>query len=449
MKTNQPERRAKAHSRRKWLHGTGVLVGLPWLESLRVWGDETPIEDTASEMPKRFGVMFMACGVHPEHWWAKSNSEGMELSRCLQPLESVKSKLNVINGLFNKNATGVGIHPGQTGNILSGAALQKGAELRGGISVDQAIANSIGQDDVVPSLVLGCEQPTTGYHETNFSMAYSSHISWQNATSPVPMEVYPSLAFDSLFENRGTQRNKSILDRVREDASSLAMRASARDKAKLDEYLTSIREVEKRIQRQRGGIDKVQEKVARTGESVFQMNRPDNGLPEDIREHMRLMCDIIALAFQSNRTRVASLLMCRDISGLFYPFLDVRKPHHLASHDDGSDEWERVTTFYSSQLAYLAQKLDSMQEGDRTVLDNSCLMFVNNMWSGSKHDSTKVPLLTVGGLGGTMKTGQVLDYGKRPDSERKLCSFYLSLMNRMGVSASAFGDADSPLTDLG
>lgn len=449
MKTNQPERRAKAHSRRKWLHGTGVLVGLPWLESLRVWGDEKPIEDTASEMPKRFGVMFMACGVHPEHWWAKSNSEGMELSRCLQPLESVKSKLNVINGLFNKNATGVGIHPGQTGNILSGAALQKGAELRGGISVDQAIANSIGQDDVVPSLVLGCEQPTTGYHETNFSMAYSSHISWQNATSPVPMEVYPSLAFDSLFENRGTQRNKSILDRVREDASSLAMRASARDKAKLDEYLTSIREVEKRIQRQRGGIDKVQEKVARTGESVFQMNRPDNGLPEDIREHMRLMCDIIALAFQSNRTRIASLLMCRDISGLFYPFLDVRKPHHLASHDDGSDEWERVTTFYSSQLAYLAQKLDSMQEGDRTVLDNSCLMFVNNMWSGSKHDSTKVPLLTVGGLGGTMKTGQVLDYGKRPDSERKLCSFYLSLMNRMGVSASAFGDADSPLTDLG
>lgn len=212
--------------------------------------------------------------------------------------------------------------------------------------------------------------------------------------------------------------------------------------------MTSIREVEKRIQRQRGGIDKVQEKVARTGESVFQMNRPDNGLPEDIREHMRLMCDIIALAFQSNRTRVASLLLCRDISGLFYPFLDVRKPHHLASHDDGSDEWERVTTYYSSQLAYLAQKLESMQEGDGTVLDNSCLMFVNNMWSGSKHDSTRVPLLTVGGLGGTMKTGQVLDFGKRHDNERKLCSFYLSVMNRMGVSANAFGDADSPLADL-
>lgn len=448
MKSKHLDRRAYSLSRRKWLHGAGVLVGLPWLESLPVWGDEPPAETSAAELPKRFGVLFMACGVHPEHWWAKTTDEGMELSRCLQPLDGLKSKLNVIHGLFNKNATGVGIHPGQTGNILSGAALKKGAELRGGISVDQAIANAIGQDDVVPSLVLGCEQPTTGYHETNFSMAYSSHISWQNATSPVPMEVYPSLAFDSLFENRGTQRNKSILDRVKEDASSLAMRASARDKAKLDEYLTSIREVEKRIQKQRGGIEKVREKVEQSGRSVFQMNRPDNGLPEDIREHMRLMCDIIALAFQSNRTRIASLLLCRDISGLFYPFLDVRKPHHLASHDDGSDEWERVTTYYCSQLAYLAQKLDGMQEGQGSVLDNTCLMFVNNMWSGSKHDSTKVPLLTVGGLGGKLKTGQVLDYSKNPNDKRKLCSFYLSIMNRMGVPATEFGDADSPLVGL-
>jgi hypothetical protein len=178
------------------------------------------------------------------------------------------------------------------------------------------------------------------------------------------------------------------------------------------------------------------------------MDRPDNGLPEDIREHMRLMTDIIALAFQSNRTRVASLLLCRDISGLFYPFLDVRKPHHLASHDDTSDEWERVTTYFCSQLAYLASKLDSMQEGQGTVLDNSCLMFVNNMWSGSKHDSTKVPLLTLGNLGGTLETGRVIDYSDRAEDERKLCSLYLSIMNRMGVEADKFGDADQQLAGL-
>ncbi len=440
-----------ALSRREWLRGAGVLMGLPWLESMAVWGHaEEPAKanDTLHPFPQRFAVMFMACGVHPEHWWAKEKEGEMELGRCLQPLDPLKHKLNVIHGLFNKNATGVGIHPGQTGNILSGAALQKGAELRGGISVDQAMANAIGQEDIVPSLVLGCEQPTTGYHETNFSMAYSSHISWQNATSPVPMEVYPSLAFDSLFENRGTQRNKSILDRVMEDAERVRRQASASDQAKLEEYLTSIREVEKRIERQRSSVESAREAVVQDGKSLFKMERPENGLPEDIREHMRLMCDIIALAFQSNRTRVASLLLCRDISGLFYPFLHVGKPHHLASHDEMSDEWERVTTYYCSQVAYLAQKLDSMNEGDGTVLDHSCLMFVNNMWSGSKHDSTKVPLLTLGGLDRKLATGRVLDYSDRAEEERKLCSLYLSLMQRMGVDATTFGDAEEPLVEL-
>jgi hypothetical protein len=435
-------------SRRKWLRGAGVVVGLPWLESMPVWGQSNDSNHSAGEFPKRFGVMFMACGVHPEHWWAKGSGKEMELSRCLQPLDGLQSKLNVIDGLFNKNATGVGIHPGQTGNILSGAALKKGAELRGGISVDQAIANAIGQDDIVPSLVLGCEQPTTGYHETNFSMAYSSHISWQNATSPVPMEVYPSLAFDSLFENRGSQRNKSILDRITEEASALQRQASANDKAKLEEYLTSIREVEKRIDRQRGPVAKAADAVEQKGKSIFAMERPDNGLPEDIREHMRLMCDIIALAFQSNKTRVASLLLCRDISGLLYPFLQVRKPHHLASHDELSEEWERVTTYYCSQLAYLGKKLDAMPEGDGTVLDHSCLMFVNNMFSGSKHDSSKVPLLTLGGLTGTLNTGRVMNFVDRPESEKKLCSLYLSLMNRMGVAATQFGDASVPLDNV-
>ena len=171
----------------------------------------------------------------------------MELGKTLEPMAPFKAKLNVISGLFNQAAIGVGIHPGQTGNILSGAALQKGAELKGGISMDQVLANPIGQETVQPSLVLGCEQPMTGYHETNFSMAYSSHISWQNATSPVPMEVYPSLAFDSLFDNRGSRRNKSVLDRVQEHAASLSRQVSGGDKAKLDEYLTSVREVEKRI----------------------------------------------------------------------------------------------------------------------------------------------------------------------------------------------------------
>ncbi len=434
-------------SRRVMLKGTGVAMALPWLESLPVWGASTT-GSTASQPPRRIAVLFMANGVAYEHWSAKGEGQEMQLGRCLEPLEPFKTKLNFIKGLFNEAATGVGIHPGQTGNLLSGAKLQKGAELRGGVSMDQMLARHIGQETLQPSLVLGCEQPTTGYHETNFSMAYSSHISWQDATSPVPMETYPALAFDSLFENRGVMRNRSVLDRVGEHARSLKRQVSTSDRTKLDEYLTSVREIETRIERMRSVSDKAAQRARDKSQPLFTMKRPDNGLPEDIREHMRLMCDIIATAFQTDKTRIATLLLCRDISGLIYPFLDVRLAHHLASHRDTTEDYLRIVRYYVGQIAYLADRLQNMPEGESNVLENSLLMFMSNMWSGKNHDSTKVPLLQVGGLGGTLETGRVLDYSRKPDEERRLCSLYLSLMDRMGVSLDEFGDADTRLVGL-
>src|SRR5262245_13438864 len=242
---SSPERRPV--SRRMFLRGVGVTMALPWLESVPVWGTALMTGGSPAPCPRRFAALFMGCGINSDHWWAKGSGADMELGQSLQPLAPLSAKINIVSGLFNKNATGVGIHPGQTGNILSGAALQKGAELKGGISVDQVLANRIGEETVQPSLVLGCEQPVTGYHEPNFPMAYSSHISWQSATSPVPMEVYPALAFDSLFENRGNRRNQSILDRVREQAAGLSRQVSTGDRARLDEYLSSVREVERRV----------------------------------------------------------------------------------------------------------------------------------------------------------------------------------------------------------
>jgi Protein of unknown function (DUF1552) len=434
--------------RRTVLRGVGVAMALPWLESMPVWGQEPTREAVAESLPKRFAALFMGNGVNPNHWWAKGSAADMELSKSLEPMAPFKTKMNVITGLFNKHATGVGIHPGQTGNILSGASLQKGAVLKGGVSVDQMLARHLGDETAEPSLVLGCEQPITGYHETNFSMAYSSHISWQDAMSPVPMEVYPSLAFDSLFDNHGSRRTLSILDRVKEHAAQLSRQVSHSDQAKLDEYLTSVREIEQRIELTREMQDRASERAQRRGQPVVTMPRPDNGLPEDIREHMRLMCDIIALAFQTDKTRIATLLLCRDLSGLFYPFLDVRTAHHPASHDDQSDAYERISRYYCSQLAYLAGRLDAMPEGAGTVLDNSCLLFISNLWSGSRHDSTKVPVLLAGGLGGTIETGRVLDYINDGDDNRKLCSLYLSIMDRMGVRLDRFGDAGSQLAGL-
>jgi hypothetical protein len=160
---------------------------------------------------------------------------------------------------------------------------------------------------------------------------------------------------------------------------------------------------------------------------------------------MRLMCDLIALGFQTDKTRIATLLLCRDISGLFYPFLDVKTAHHGASHDDKSESYLRVTQFYVSQFAYLASRLDAMPEGDGTVLDNTCLLFTNSLWSGTKHDATKVPVLLAGGLGGTLQTGRVIDYTGKGDDHRKLCSMYLGIMDRMGVKLDRFGDADARL----
>jgi hypothetical protein len=422
-------------------------MALPWLESIPVWG-ATAADPKQSKTPQRLVVQFMGNGINPNHWSAKGEGAAMELSKSLEPLAPFRSKLNVINGLFNKPATGVGIHPGMTGNLLSGMPLQKGAVLRGGISMDQVLANQIGQDTVQPSLVLACEQPLTGYHESNFSMAYSSHISWQSQDSPVPTEVYPSLAFDSLFENSGSRRTQSILDRVQNEAATLRRKVSATDRSKLDEYLNSVREVEQRAQKMRGDMDKATTRAADKGKPVQMMKRPDNGLPEDIREHMKLMCDIVALAIQTDKTRIATMLMCRDLSGLFYPFLGVQDAHHPASHYDTGDPYERVARFYVSQLAYLAGRLEAMPEGQGTVLDNTCLLWLSNMWSGSQHDNTKLPVLTVGGLGGTLKTGRVLDYRDRGNENRKLCSLYLSLMDRMGVQLPRFGDADTRLADI-
>jgi hypothetical protein len=431
-------------TRRRLLYGAGVTMALPWLESLPAFADT----NSPSPFPKRFGVLFMGNGVNEDHWNSEGSGAEMKLSKTLEPLDPLKGKINVIHGLFHKRATGMGIHPAQTGCLLSGAHIQKGAIVKAGITVDQLLANKIGQDTAQASIILACEQPMTGYHETNFSLAYSSHLSWQTADSPVPNEVYPSLAWDSLFENRGSLRNLSVLDRVMDDAAALSREISATDKAKLDEYLTSLREVEKRIDGLRKNKEKADDLAKQRNKPVFAMDRPANGLPEDFREHTRLMCDIIAIAFQTDKTRIATLLLARDLSALYYPFLEVRDGHHAASHANNSDGYERIARFHLSQFAYLAKKLDAMPEGDGTVLDNTCLMFLSNMWIGRTHNNTRLPLVLAGGLGGTLQTGRTLDYVDAGDENRKMCSLYLSLMDRMGVKLDSFGDANTRLTNL-
>lgn len=431
----------KRIARRDVLRGVGVTMALPWLESLAARAATTGTQ----AFPKRFGVVFQGCGVNEDHWGSEGSGAEMKLSKTLSPLEPLKGKINVIHGLFNKGAMGLGIHPPQTGSLLSGATLQRGSIVHSGISVDQMIANKVGEDTLQSSMVLSCEQPITGFHESNFSLAYSSHISWQSPDSPVPNECYPSLAFDMLFENRGSLLSASILDRVKDRADRLSKKISASDNSKLDEYMTSVREVEKRVDGMRKAKNNADDAAKAKSRPAWTMDRPANGLPEDLREHSKLMCDLIAIAFQTDKTRVASLMISRDLSAMYYPFLEVKEGHHTASHSNNSEGYERISRFHVSQFAYLAAKLDSMPEGDGTVLDNSCLMFLSNLWIGRTHNNSRLPLVLAGGLGGTLQTGRTLDYVSAGDANRKVCSLYLSLMDRMGIKLDRFGDAEARL----
>lgn len=427
---------SRAFSRRAVLRGAGCTMALPWLESV-----SAVAEPTAADFPKRFATVFLGCGINEDHWSAQGQGADMKLSKTLMPLEPLKQKINVIDGLYVKTLTNEGIHPGQTGSLLSGKPITKGAIIHSGVSVDQVIAGHIGQDSSQTSLVLACEQPMTGYHESNFSLAYSSHLSWQTPDSPVPVEVYPALAWDSLFDNRGSLLNLSVLDRVKDRAKVLSTKISASDRGKLDEYLTSVREVEKRVEVMRKGMNDAADTAKVHNKPLAAMERPASGLPEDLRDHAKLMCDLVAIAFQTNKTKVASLIISRDLSAMYYPFLNVTAGHHAASHNNNSDDYERISRFHVEQYAYLASKLDAMKEGDGTVLDHSCLMFLSNMWIGRKHDNFRLPLVLAGGLGGTLQTGRTLDYLKESEDKRKMCSLYLSLMDRYGVKLDEFGDA--------
>jgi hypothetical protein len=421
-------------SRRAVLKGLGVAVALPWLESIRGPASAAP----ATTPPRRFACLFQGDGISPPDWWARGDGAAMELGPSLEALGPHKEKLNVLNGLFNAHAGGG--HARCTGNILSGAALQRGRIIRGAVSMDQLLARSHEEESTIPSLVLGCEHPVSGYHESQYSMIYASHISWQNADSPVPIELYPALAFDSLFGGRSGRLQGSILDHVLEQAGDLRRQASGSDQARLDEYFTSVRETEQRVRKLQ---DRSQD-PAEAEQLVAQ--RPPNGLPGDLRNYARAMCDVIALAFQTDRTRVATLLLSRDLSGQVYPFLDIRDDHHSYSHANTEPEYKKIVTFHVEQYAYLVGRLDSMQEGDGTVLDNACIAFISEHWDA--HNSNQVPVVLAGGLGGELRTGRTFDYLDAGDDRRKLCSLYLALLDRMGMELPEFGDANERLVGI-
>jgi hypothetical protein len=428
-------------SRRTFLRGVGVTMALPWMESLAVWGDVAAQAAPASQAPVRLAVLFAGNGFHSREWWAKGEGTQMELGQVLAPLADFREQLVFIRGLYNEEALKGNIHSSQTGNLLSGAPLASGGDIRSGTSFDQIIAQKYGLSTKVPSLVLGCEKSNPSVHK-NYSMIYSSHISWSSPTTPTPLELYPALAFDRLFKDDVQKGDKSVLDAVLADARDFRRKISASDQKKLDEYLNSVREVEQRIENagKQGELQGWRPTLDKPN-----IDRPADGIPQNIAEHMRLMCDILVLGFQTDATRVATLKLNNDHSSLRFPHLGVDYMiHHLLSHSDTAD-WLKVNQFFVEQLAYVARKLAAIQEGERTALDNSILLFCSSMLTGG-HDATKLPVVLVGGAGGRLQGGRVLDYLDKPN--RKMCSLYLSLMDKCGVHLDRFGDSTERLAEI-
>ena len=431
-------------SRRIFLRGVGVSMALPWMESLAVWGDEptTPVAGTGgSDAPVRLAVLFSGNGFHSKEWWAKGNGRDMQLGQVLAPLTDFREKMLFIRGLYNAEALKGNIHSSQTGNLLSGAPLASGGEIRSGTSLDQVIARRTAHSTKVPSLVLGCEKSNPSVHK-NYSMLYSSHISWSSPTTPTPLELYPALAFDRLFKDEVQKGDESVLDAVLADARDFRNRVSTADQRKLDEYLDSVREVEQRIEQagKRGELQGWRPTLA--GPNI---PRPADGIPQNIADHMRLMCDILVLGFQTDATRVTTLKLNNDHSSLRFPHLGVDYMiHHLLSHSDTAD-WLKVNQFFLEQVGYIARKLDAIQEGERTALDNSMILYCSSMLTGN-HEANQLPVVLLGRAGGKIEGGRVLDYLDKPN--RKMCSLFLSMLDKAGVHLEQFGDSNERLAEV-
>ncbi|MDZ4685369.1 MAG: DUF1552 domain-containing protein [Planctomycetaceae bacterium] len=444
-------------ARRAFLRGaSGFALALPWLESFPTWADDTGkrVAATASsasqQAPIRFACLFFSNGVEPEHWWARGRGADMEIGPGLAPLQPFREDIVFLRGLFNEQAVRhKSAHLGRSPNLLSGAWVSTDqSEIRVGRSMDQVLAQQLSHRTAVPSLALGIE-PTELRLEDGLSMLYGSCISWESDTKPATKEIYPSRVFDLLFgDGKGRQLDRTILDQVLTDAQSLQRQVSAADRQKLDEYLVSIRDVELRIDR--AGKDGRLEGQRLTKPDL---PRPGDQLPQDVPKHMRLMLDLIVLAFQMDKTRLATCMLNNDLSQMNFGFLEgVQGSLHLdLTHNGRKPELEamylKTNQFHIAQFAYLLDRLQRIQEGEGTLLDNSLLMCCSNLFDGDRHQADHMPIL-LAGRGGGLQTGRVLDYLAESADQRRACSLYLSLMDRMGLSLPRFGDSDRRLAEL-
>ena len=456
---------AKELTRRIFLRGAGATLALPWLESISHAADATG--ERLSEPPLRMACIFMPNGVRPDYWTPAGDSEDYEITPHLKPLESLKNDFLLIENLWNKNAVGRNGHWPKVPAWLSGGFVERtvGGDLdSGGTTVDQLAVQKMEIGTPLPSFELGLEAPRTGIDTAGggFPRALGSFLSWADPKTPVPKEIIPQLAFDRLFRNNkakaisganpmhpslleSLQRDEtSVLDIVQEQARALRKQGSTSDQARLDEYFESVRSVERRLE----ASMKPQKRWINQGK--FPMERPAPGIPETRKEHLRLMLDILVLSFWTDSTRIATMMMGDAQSGQDYGFLPgVRGSFHGLSHHRNIPEqrvqYEKIVTWHTEQLAYFLNRMKSLDEGGKSLLDNSMILFGATLKDGNRHDPENLPVLLAGRGKGTLRPGRRVRFAEKTP----LCNLHLSMLHRLGVKEKSFGDSTGVLEGLG
>ncbi len=447
-------------TRRNVLRAAGVSLTLPWLESI---GRAAGVE-RLNEPPLRIGFLFVPNGVRPDHWTPAGDGEDYEITPHLQPLERHKSEFLLLENLWNKNTVGRNGHWPKVPAWLSGGFVERttGGDLdSGGTTIDQLLAQKIGSGTPLPSFELGLDAPRTGIDTAGggFPRALGSFLSWADPNTPIPKEIVPQLAFDRLFRNHRapvTQANSlpalasldrdetSLLDAVREQAKAVRAQSSQADQARLDEYFESVRSVERRLEAS------LRPQKRWINEGKLPMDRPVAGLPTDHTEHLRLMLEILVLAFWTDSTRVATLMLGDAQSSQDYSFLPGVSGnfHGISHHRDipsQREQYEKIVTWHVEQFAWFLDKMRSLKEGDKTLLDNSMIVYGGSLKCGNRHLEENLPLLLAGRGKGLIRTGRRL----RAPEKTPFCNLHLALAHLMGVPEKQFGDSTGPLQGLG
>lgn len=437
---------AQPLSRRRFLRGSGVALATPMFASL------APAGKPDATAPLRTAFIYFPNGVWEKSWVPEKAGADFELPPSLKPLEKVRSEVTVLSGLDKKHSHGGDGHYAKTANFLTGLPVAKttGKDISsGGISVDQLIAKHIGDQTPLPSLELATEPVISGIDSNvGYTRLYGSHISWLNANRPVAREINPSSVFQRLFgrqiaDNTGDAASyRNLLDYVLEDAKQVRRKLGRDDQFKMDEYLDSVRAVEKRIE----FANRSKRKSWQPSAAEMKLNGLNAGVPDEFPEHIEVMLDMMVLAFQADATRVSTFMFANDVSGRNFSFLDgVSGSHHELSHHENKkkkiDQYQLINRWHVQQFARMLEKMRGIKEGDGTLLDNCMMMFGSSFSDGNRHDPDNLPILLAGRGGGTIKPGRHI----AAEGQKPLCNLYLSMLRRYGIELDGFGDSNAEI----